>query len=168
VSSGSPTPGQTRSAASHLSIGLDHPALATVIAQNVSQSIALDAPRPIPALPSVSSPATWEDEDPLPQIPEMNLVGLQETDAVPASENAILCSGPVDAVGREDQELARTDGLSPVGGGPATFVLWLATGAIAGTGVSWTMGGTTMTGIAAGAALGAVTGWGWLRWTSPK
>lgn len=98
----------------------------------------------------------------------MNLSGMGETNALPASENAILRAGLVDAVDQEARDAGRVDGLSPAGGGPATFVLWLATGAIAGTGVSWTMGGTTMTGIAAGAALGAAAGWGWLRWTSPK
>jgi len=168
VSAGSPTAEQTRRAASHLPIGLDHPALATAIARNVSKSVAHEAARPLPALPPISTPATWEDEDPLPQIPEMNLTGMPETVSVPAPKNAILPAGSVDDVGQEAPDAPTAGGLSPAGGGPATFALWLATGSIAGTGVSWTMGGTTMTGMAAGAALGAAAGWGWLRWTSPK
>ena len=60
------------------------------------------------------------------------------------------------------------DAWSTKGEGAATFALWLATGAITGTGASWTMGGTTTTGMAVGAVLGTAAGWGWLRWTSPK
>lgn len=168
VSAAPPTAEQTTRAARHLPIGLDHPALATAIAQNVSQTVAQQTSRTVPVLAPVTSPATWEDEDPLPQIPEMNLTGLREAAAVPASESAILLGGWVEGAGEETQDTPAADGLAPAGGGPATFVLWLATGAIAGTGVSWTMGGTTMTGMAAGVAFGAAAGWGWLRWTSPK
>jgi hypothetical protein len=49
-----------------------------------------------------------------------------------------------------------------------TVALWTASGAIAGTGASWTLGGETVTGLAAGAILGAVAGWMWLRWKSPE
>lgn len=68
VSSGSPTPEQTERAVSHRSIGLDDSALATAIAQNVAQSVGHEAPHRVPASPPLSIPATWEDEDPLPQI----------------------------------------------------------------------------------------------------
>jgi len=37
-----------------------------------------------------------------------------------------------------------------------------------GLGASWTVGGTTLVGTAAGMALGVLAGWGWKRWTSPK
>jgi hypothetical protein len=49
-----------------------------------------------------------------------------------------------------------------------TFALWLLTGAIVGTGVSWTLGGTTEWGVGVGAIAGSMMGWGWLRWMSPK
>ena len=58
------------------------------------------------------------------------------------------------------------------GRGVAVFAtglaMWVAAGAIAGTGISWTMGGETLTGIAGGAAIGAIGGWGWSRWTSRR
>ena len=57
---------------------------------------------------------------------------------------------------------------SRASGGGATFALWLATGAIAGTGVSWTLGGTTIDGVALGAVAGALAGWGWQKWTSSR
>jgi hypothetical protein len=147
------------SAARHLPIGLDHPALATEIARNVS--------RAAPATPSVAPPDAWEYDDPLPQIPEMTLRGAFESSVLPASGGDILPAASVGSSGRKSHgdEAPRS---VPAGEGAATFALWLATGAIAGTGASWTMGGTTTAGMAAGAVLGAAVGWGWLRWTSPN
>jgi len=168
VSVVAPTAEQTRRAASHLQIGLDHPALAATIAHNVAQNTAHDVARPVPALEPVRSPEIWEDEDPLPQIPEMSLRGIHEASAPPALESRILQGDPGEGGGRKTLDDVPADAPSPADGGAATFALWLATGAIAGTGVSWTMGGATMTGMAAGLAFGTVAGWGWLRWTSSK
>ena len=151
VSAAAPTTEQAQRAANHLPIGLDHPALATAIAENIARNTGHAEPRSVPVLLPVRPPEIWETEDPLPQIPEMTLrgassAGLREE---PLGERA-----PAEP--------------SPDGGGGATFALWMTAGAIAGTGASWTMGGTTITGMAAGAAFGAVAGWVWLRWTSPK
>lgn len=168
VSVVAPTAEQTRRAASHLPVGLDHPALATTIAHNVARSTAHDVARPVPDLQPVRSKGIREDVDPLPQIPEMSLRGIHEASAPPAFESRILQGDPGEGGGRVTLEDATADTSSPADGGAATFALWLATGAIAGTGASWTMGGATMPGMAAGAAFGAVAGWGWLRWTSSK
>jgi hypothetical protein len=100
----------------------------------------------------------WQDEDPLPQIPEMAPTGAYESSLSPANGDAVL-QDEVDAASGESSSFSAN---------AATFTLWVAAGAIAGTGASWTMGGDTATGLAAGSALGAIAGWGWLRWTSPK
>jgi DNA-directed RNA polymerase subunit RPC12/RpoP len=155
-----PSAEQVARAASHLPIGLDHPALATTIAHN----IALTAPTKVP----VRSHDLWEHEDPLPPIQEMTMRGAFESSVPQVPDDDILRLEAGEAFGRESDGDAPPETSSPAGGGVATFALWLATGAIAGTGASWTMGGTTMSGIAAGATIGAVTGWGWRRWTSPK
>ena len=147
-------------AALHLPIGLDHPALATTIARNIA--------RTAPAVLPIRSPEIRDDEDPLPQIREMALSGAFESSVPSGADDDILRPEACEVFGRKTDDAAAPDAASPAGGGAATFALWLATGAIAGTGASWTMGGTTLSGIAAGATLGAVTGWGWLRWTSPK
>lgn len=99
----------------------------------------------------------WQEEDPLPQIPEMTPVGAFES-SLPPSADSVMLHGDEHA---PSAPATRAGGL-------ATFGLWVAAGAIAGTGASWTMGGATVTGVATGMALGAVAGWGWLRWTSPK
>lgn len=160
VTATAPSPEDAESAARHLPIGLDHPALATTIARNVAL--------PVPAPPSIQSPDLWEDEDPLPQIPEMTLRGVFESSVPPTAENDIFAAVAVESSVQGARGDGTADARSPAGDRAATFALWLATGAIAGTGASWTMGGTTTTGMAAGAALGAAAGWGWLRWTSPK
>jgi hypothetical protein len=98
----------------------------------------------------------------------MKVTGMSDAEAVPASKNAILRTFPIDRVDRETPDSLTAVGGLPASEGAATFFLWLASGAITGTGVSWTLGGTTMTGMAAGAVFGALAGWGWLRWTSPK
>ncbi len=140
-----PSPEEAERAASHLPIGLDHPALATAISRNIERI-----------------------DDPLPQIREMTQNGAFESLVPSDADDDILGAGVRHGFGRNTDADPAPDATSPTGGGAATFALWLATGAIAGTGASWTLGGTTMTGIAAGAAFGAVTGWGWRRWTSPK
>jgi hypothetical protein len=112
------------------------------------------APAAPPAVPAPPSLALWQDADPLPPIPEMAPAGAFES-SLPRTEGGVMLDG------------AAAEGASGRGG-IATFALWLAAGAIAGTGTSWTMGGSTLTGLAAGAAAGALAGWGWLRWTSPK
>ena len=154
VSAAAPTAEQASCAASHLPIGLDHPALATTIAKNVARSNAREVARPVP-LP-IRAPEIWDNEDPLPEIPERMLRDADES-AVPH-----VLDNPVSP---EDEDGGVSEAPS---GGATTFALWLTTGAIVGTGASWTMGGTTITGIAAGAAFGSIVGWGWLRWTSPK
>lgn len=141
-----PSPEQSARAASHLPIGLDHPALATAIACNIEN----------------------RDDDPLPLIREMAPSGAFASVVPSDTDDDMLGTGARYAFGRKTDADVAPDAASSGGGGAATFALWLATGAIAGTGASWTMGGTTMSGIAAGVALGAVTGWGWRRWTSPK
>jgi hypothetical protein len=100
----------------------------------------------------------WQDEDPLPPIPEMLPTGAYES-ALSQARDGVLLHHDADAASGE---------RSSFGANSATFALWVAAGAIAGTGASWTMGGETVTGMAAGSALGAIAGWGWLRWTSPK
>jgi hypothetical protein len=169
VSAASPIHEATRHVALHLPIGLDDPGLAAAIARNVSRgSVAHDPARQPPPPTPVTGPQAWEYEDPLPQIPEMHATEMSYAAALPASEDAILRPAFMDRADRETPEPPAVDDVSPASGGAATFCLWLASGAIAGTGVSWTMGGTTMQGLAVGAVIGALAGWGWLRWTSPK
>jgi hypothetical protein len=95
----------------------------------------------------------WRDEDPLTQIPE-----TAPSPSSQAADDGML----------QDDGSAATGTKSSIGGSSATFALWTAAGAIAGTGASWAMDGGTLTGLIAGSALGALAGWGWLRWTSPK
>ena len=97
----------------------------------------------------------WREDEALPAIPEMTLP--------PASESDILTEASSEREAGDPFELV----MEPQGG-LATFVMWVAAGAIAGTGISWTMGGETLTGIAGGAAIGAIGGWGWSRWTSRR
>jgi hypothetical protein len=168
VPAAQPTAEQSKRAARHLPIGLDHPGLATAIAHNVERSRATDATPSAAAAPAVRISETWDEDDPLPQIPEMSVAGIHEGAGASAADDAILRLVPAEAIGEVAPDDPGADAPLAAGGGAVTFILWLATGAIAGTGVSWTMGGTTMTGMVAGAAIGAVAGWGWLRWTSPK
>ena len=155
-----PTAEHAELAANHLPIGLDDPALATTIAHNIS--------RTVPTVLPVRTSDMWEHEDPLPPIQEMTLRGAFESAVPQVPNDDILRLDVSEAFDRRSRDDATADAALPAGNGAATFALWLATGAIAGTGASWTMGGTAMSGIAAGATLGALTGWGWLRWTSPK
>jgi hypothetical protein len=156
---GDPSPEHAAAATSHLPIGLDHPALATTIARNLA--------RPAPMASPIRSQGL-QDDDPLPQIREMALSGAFESSVPLAAVDDILGTGVRETFGGNADRETTPDAAAPAGGAVATFALWLATGAIVGTGASWTMGGTTMSGLAAGATLGAITGWGWRRWTSPK
>jgi len=106
--------------------------------------------------PAVRPEDIWQDEDPLPQIPEM------------APSGDFVLSQANDGVMLQDEVEGSAGSRTSTGGNVATFTLWLAAGAIAGTAASWTLGGATSTGLAAGSILGAIAGWGWLRWTSPK
>jgi hypothetical protein len=160
VTATAPSPEDAETAARHLPIGLDHPALATTIALNVARSV--------PAPLSIQPPDLWEDENPLPQILEMTLRRAFGSSVPPIAENDILAAAAGESSDHEAPGDQTEHARLPAGQGAATFALWLATGAIAGTGASWTMGGTTTTGMAVGAVLGTAAGWGWLRWTSPK
>ena len=110
-----------------------------------------------PAAAPVTRAATdfWREDEPLPAIPEMAEPGRRESVTLPEASIEREAGDPF--------ELA-TEPQS----GLATFVMWVAAGAIAGTGISWTMGGETLTGIAGGAAVGAIGGWGWSRWMSRR
>jgi hypothetical protein len=159
VEVGGPFPEEAARATSRLPIGFGHPTPATSIALNIARNASTMWP--------TQPQAARDEEDPLPQIREMAKSGAFESSVPSAEADDILSDGAREAFGRKTGDEA-PDAESPTGGSAATFALWMATGAIAGTGASWTLGGTTMSGIAAGAALGAVTGWGWRRWTSPK
>lgn len=166
VSAAAPSNDDARTAATHLPIGLDHPALATSIAHNVVRSAPQQKPQLAP--PPAPAPGLWDDQDPLPAIPEMDQRGAFES-AVPTDPPGDMLESAA-GMQAEASGAAQENSLrSGRGNGSfTTFLLWLATGALAGTGASWTAGGTTEAGIAAGALVGAVAGWGWLRWTSPK
>ena len=105
----------------------------------------------------------WREDEPLPAIPEMTHRGAFEASVPAVPESDILTEASSDREAGDPFELV----MEPQGG-LATFVMWVAAGAIAGTGISWTMGGETLTGIAGGAAIGAIGGWGWSRWTSRR
>ena len=153
VPEAAPTRRDATSAANYLPIGLDHPSLATTIAHNLAY--------PVAPLPLVEVPDVWDYDDPLPLIPEVELKGAFGESA-PAET---LCETFMDEPGIEDTP---QDVVTRSEDGSTAFALWIATAAIVGTGASWTMGGTTLDGMAAGAFLGAVGWWGWRRWVSPR
>jgi hypothetical protein len=162
-----PTAEQAARAASHLPIGLDHPALATTIAENLARNTTRAVAPPVPLVRPARPAENWENEDPLPQIPEMTLRGAYESSAGPIS-GVVQREDPADLVGEPIASDPAPAVSAAVSGRGATIALWVAAGAIAGTGASWTMGGTTLAGAAGGAAFGAAAGWIWMRWTSPK
>lgn len=170
VAAGGPSQEDAVRTVDHLPIGLDDPSLATTMARHVASAprIAAAATRlpkeqeaaatpvapatfELPPIALATADATWDTDDPLPSIPEMT-----------ATDRDILGS----------QRVADEDRAAPLPQQPegrrTTFALWLIAGAIVGTGISWTLGGTTEWGIGAGAIAGSLTGWVWLRWTSPK
>jgi len=127
------------------------------------------APEPAPSVPlQASSPSlgerSWENEDPLPPIPEMAITDI-DLRPVPADREDQAGSPEGAAVGPESAVPTASSGGEGRG---TTWLLWVAAGAIAGTGISWTIGGTTLAGVAAGTLAGAIAGWGWLRWMSPR
>ncbi len=159
VSAAPLTAEQVKRVASRVPIGWDDPVLAATIAENLASTDVHADVSPVPVVVPVGPTEAWgADDDPLPQIPEMTLRGAYD-----ASEQD---GGPVASDEPREDEAATTP--ESRGEAVATFALWTAAGAIAGTGASWTMGGQTITGLAAGAALGTVAGWMWLRWKSPK
>jgi hypothetical protein len=114
--------------------------------------------------PAMLEGPSWENEDPLPPIPEMAVMPI-ELRPMPADDDREAAS-PAAEGSRTDPE-SRTPRAAPHAEGRATtWLLWTAAGAIAGTGFSWTMGGTTIAGVASGTLAGAIAGWGWLRWMS--
>lgn len=147
-------------AAAHLPIGLDDPSLAG----RIVSGLATPPPRSASALTwraEAAAPDRWDEAEPLPEIPEMDAAAGFEPSVAPVTEADIrdeLTEG--DAV---DDLPSRAPSEA---GGPATVGLWTMGGAVLGTGVSWTLGGTTMTGVLAGAVLGLSAAWGWLRWMS--
>jgi len=160
VAAGVPTREDLARTETLLPIGLDHPALATTIARNLGRATPVRQPdRP---------PGGWEDQDPLPPIPEMELRGPFDS-TVPESSSGDMLAHP-DAERSAGDIAAGADAVVPsrTSGGATTFALWLAVGIIAGTGASWMVGGTTIDGAAPGALAGALAGWGWLRWTSSR
>jgi hypothetical protein len=140
-----PTAEDLLKAGAHLPIGLDEPALAARIAARV------DDRSPAPLVPLASSPEMWDESEPLPEIPEMA--------AVPQE----YARGDE---GADEAEQAIADSAPERGSSLVVFGFWAAGGAIIGTGTSWTLGGTTLTGIVAGGLIGLAAAWGFLRWTS--
>lgn len=163
VAAAVPTPEDAARARRHLPIGLDDPALATAIARNVDRP---ERPRVVAIPPVLPAADAWETDDPLPAIPEMATLDAFAPSVPPWQEADILLARTAPA----DVEPDAPPSVEPpaVEGRATTFVLWLAAGGIVGTGASWILGGTTLTGAAAGALMGALIGWGWVRWTSPK
>jgi len=162
VTASAPSPADTATAAARLPIGLDDPSLATRIAGR--RAPPPDAPpADMPASEPAAAPVepapialarvddAWDTDDPLPSIPEMD-----------GTDRDILGA----------QHVSEVDGVAPMPQPPegrrTTFALWLLAGAIIGTGVSWTLGGTTEWGMGAGTVLGSLMGLVWLRWLSAK
>jgi hypothetical protein len=85
--------------------------------------------------------APWDETESLPEIPEM---------ASGAPEFARTENETAEA----ERAIAES---TPDGGSPLV---------VYGTGTSWTLGGTTETGLAAGGLCGLAAAWGWLRWAS--
>jgi hypothetical protein len=169
-----PTQGDAERAASYAPIGLDHPSLATTIAKNVAE------PRPVPptvlappappAPPAaVAMPDVWDYDDPLPLIPEVETKGAFGAPPRAAAEGG----DPEDVFGAPIAEQpagepeARGE-TSATENGSAVLALWMAAASVAGTGLSWTLGGTTLEGLLPGALAGSAAWWAWRRWISPR
>jgi hypothetical protein len=149
-------------ATAHLPIGLDDPSLAVRIVAG------LDAPQPAPVGAALTwrteAPVDadgWDEAEPLPSIPEMNTAPAFEPSVPPVTEADVAEDfGPAVSPDADPSD-------APGEGGAITTIgLWAMGGAVLGTGVSWTLGGTTTTGVLAGAVVGLALAWGWLRWTS--
>jgi hypothetical protein len=138
-----PTREEALRAAAYMPIGRDHPTLATTIARNVGAQ-----PPQAPAPASAPEPAVQAET---PFLVESLAINDEASEAVGGEPR-------FEAVDEASAAPARDDG--------AGFALWTALSAIAGTGVSWMLGGATVDGLAFGAAFGAVTWWGLQRWIS--
>jgi hypothetical protein len=143
VSVAPPTAEQSRRAAQHLPIGLDHPGLATTIAENVG-SRGPHGAEPLATIRTSTAHAASTSQ----QVPEM-----ASSHAEGSSSEASL-SNEANA-----QRVANRWGA-------ATIAVWTAIGAVAGFGGSFAMGGGSLTWTAASAVLGAISGWLWQRWPS--
>jgi len=152
-----------RRAAEHLPIGLDDPVLATTIARRVETA---PAPTPVPLVGLAPEVAAAVPVSPTAWVDDIGLRPPAEASVPPVTESDILAeAGRDDAY---DVPITPRRGSTASADRLATLGMWIFAGAIAGTGASWTMGGTTLNGIAAGAVLGWIVGWGWTRWTSPQ
>jgi hypothetical protein len=152
-----PTAVEAARAAAYSPIGLDHPALATTIANNVVQAV----PQAVPLAVAPPAPEPWiERREPAPQVqvfepspaPALAVEAAPEAPAVaePAASDAI----PPDTTRRREVR--------------GEFVIWMATATVVGTAASWSMGGSTIAGLIIGAAIGALAFRGWQRWISPS
>ena len=104
---------------------------------------------------------TWDESESLPDIPEM---AGDESGLGPDGPDALgggRLGGAIDPPGFEAfASSSRSEA------GIALYAFWAAGGAIVGTGASWTLGGTTLVGVVAGALFGTLAAWGFVRWTS--
>ena len=105
---------------------------------------------------------TWDESEPLPSIPEMEHAPAFEPSVPPVSEDDIL----LERAGREAADEVPALAARTGSGGVGTVAAWTAAGSVLGTGVSWTLGNTTTTGVLFGGLVGLLAAWGWLRWIS--
>jgi predicted Zn finger-like uncharacterized protein len=105
---------------------------------------------------------TWDETEALPPIPEMAHAPAFEPSVPPVSEDDIL----------EERTDEGADAAAPVPvrrsnpAGVGAVAAWTTFGSVLGTGVSWSLGNTTITGVLFGGLVGLTAAWGWLRWTS--
>ena len=104
--------------------------------------------------PAPAAVDPWDESEPLPAIPEM----------------AHAQDGGPDTLDEPSARRGEADDPSPEArpqpAGLGAVAAWTIAGSILGTGVSWTFGNTTMTGVLCGGLVGLTAAWGWLRWTS--
>jgi hypothetical protein len=105
---------------------------------------------------------TWDETEALPPIPEMAHAPAFEPSVPPVSEDEIL-EERTDEGADELPPIPVPRGRPPGVGAVAT---WTIAGSVLGTGVSWTLGDTTIMGVLFGGLVGLSAAWGWLRWTS--
>lgn len=154
-----PTAARARCGRCDSDVDLSHQRTYRIVDASRAQPVA----RAAAAAVAATVPDFWKDPDPLPAIPEMARRGAFEASVPPVAESDIL----PETVGEGDMD-ALAEAVPESQATIATLAMWVAAGAIAGTGISWMSGGETLTGVAAGAATGVVAAWGWARWTSPK
>ena len=105
---------------------------------------------------------TWDETEALPAIPEMAHAPAFEPSVPPVSEDDILGERTDDGADATAPIPVRRSKPAGVG----AIVAWTTAGSVLGTGVSWSLGNTTITGILFGGLAGLTAAWGWLRWTS--